>query len=155
LRRNVPRSYRRGIELDAAWQALKEFRFRTVANFSRNRISRWLEFRNVEPLLTPNVIFSQAVDYTPSSRLSSSVIGRYVGESYLDNTNNDDFTAPSFTTVDGTVSYALTKAVRLTLQVNNLLDNHRIFPNGYVIDGFAYYYPQATRNFMLMVDFDL
>jgi iron complex outermembrane recepter protein len=155
LRRNVPRSYRRGIEIDAAWLASKEFRFRTVANFSRNRISRWLEFRSVEPLLTPNVIFSQAVDYTPSSRLSSSVIGRYVGESYLDNTNNDDFTAPSFTTVDGTVSYALTKAMRLTLQVNNLLDNDRIFPNGYVIDGFAYYYPQATRNFMLMVDFDL
>ena len=103
----------------------------------------------------PNVIVSQAVDYAPSPRLSSSLIGRYVGESYLDNTNNDDFTAPSFTTVDGTVSYALTKAMRLTLQVNNLLNNDRIFPNGYVIDGYAYYYPQATRNFMLMVDFDL
>ena len=38
---------------------------------------------------------------------------------------------------------------------NNLLNNERIYPNGYVIDEVPYYYPQATRNFTLMLDFDL
>ena len=36
LRRNVDRSYRRGLELDAAWQARPGLRLRTVANLSRN-----------------------------------------------------------------------------------------------------------------------
>ena len=153
LRRNVDRSSRRGIELDAAWQASREWRLRTVANLSRNRIERWLEFEDVEPLLTPNVIVSEMIDYAPSSRLSIGAIARFVGESYLDNTN--EHTAPSFTTVDGNVSFAVTKNVRLSLQVNNLFDNDRIYANGYVIDGVSYYFPQATRNFTAMFDFHL
>ena len=153
LRRNVDRSSRRGIELDAAWQASSELRLRTIANLSRNRIRRWLEFENVEPLLTPSAIVTQIVDYMPSSRLNIGAIARFVGRSYLDNTN--EHAAPSFTTLDGNVSFAVTKNVRLSLQVNNLFDNDRIYANGYVIDGVSYYFPQATRNFMLMADFDL
>ena len=73
LRRNVDRSYRRGIELDAAWQVAPALRSKTNANFSRNRIDEWTQFfdvydvegnyvgsrpvhyEDVEPLLTPSV----------------------------------------------------------------------------------------------------
>jgi hypothetical protein len=67
----IDRSYRRGLELDLAWQPSSTLRFKTNANVSRNRISEWTQFydvyddtftwtgsqprtfRNVEPLLPP------------------------------------------------------------------------------------------------------
>jgi iron complex outermembrane receptor protein len=180
LRRNVDRSYRRGIELEAAWQARRDLRLKTNANFSRNRINEWTRFfdqydadfnwigsrpqiyRNVEPLLTPDVIVNQSIEYSPLQRLSLGAIGRYVGRSYLDNTNDRNFEAPSFFTADANVSFAVTSAARVSLQINNVFDNDRVYPSGYsyqydfdgVPTGTAYYYPQATRNAVLLVDYD-
>jgi len=183
LRRNVDRSHRRGVELDAAWQATPLVRLRTVANLSSNRIKTWTQFydvydgageyleskplvhRNVDPLLTPRAIISQSIDVTPMPRVAFGLTGRYVGKSYLDNTNNGDLVAPSFFMIDGNAGYDLTPQVRLSLQVNNLTNRRRIFPSGYsyvfinrtvegdAISGIPYYYPQATRNATVMVDY--
>jgi iron complex outermembrane receptor protein len=181
LRKNVDRSSRRGVELDAAWRVLPQLRLRTTANFSRNRINEWTQFfdvydeagnwagsrpvtyENVEPLLTPSIIVSQSADYAPTTRLNLGVTGRYVGRSYLDNTNDDALDAPAFFLADANVSYAVTPQVRVSLQVNNLFDADRVYPSGYtyryfsgdVATGDAYYYPQATRNAVVLVDIDL
>ncbi len=188
LRRNVDRSYRRGLELDAVWQALPSLRLRTNANVSRNRIHTWtqfydvydaagnwvdskpLTFTNVEPLLTPRLIVNQTVDWSPQSIVGASVTGRYVAKSYLDNTDNPRLVAPSFFVLDGNVSASLARwvnrgAPRLTVQVNNILNNRRVYPSGYSylflnrdpsgaesISGIPYYYPQATRNVVVMLD---
>jgi iron complex outermembrane receptor protein len=184
LRRNVDRSYRRGLELDAAWELSPKIRLRSIANFSKNRIREWTQFydvydevgnwvdsrpviyRNVEPLLSPSVIISQGVEYTPSSSWSAGMVGRYVGRAYLDNTN--DLETPAFFAADANASVALSRTVRLTLQANNLFNNEEIFPSGYSylfmnrdasgadsVSGVPYYFPQATRNFLLMLDFRL
>jgi outer membrane receptor protein involved in Fe transport len=124
------------------------------ANLSRNRIHQWTQFYgtqsityfNVNPILTPTVILNQALEYTPSPRWSAAAVARYVGKSYLDNTNQSAFTTPSFVVVDGTASFTVARSARLMLQVNNLLNRRRVFPSGYVIDGVSYFYPQATRN---------
>ena len=181
IRRNVDSSYRRGIELESTWQPSSVIRLKTSANVSRNRIRKWTQFydvydaagdwvdsrpvtlRNVTPLLTPDVIISQSIDYTPSARWSAGVIGRYVGESYLDNTN--DLATPSFFVADANVSAALSPKLRLTLQANNVLDHDRLFASGYsypfiernaggdeAITGIPYFFPQATRNFVLLLD---
>jgi iron complex outermembrane receptor protein len=151
LRRNVDRSYRRGLEVDAAWQVNPALRVRSIANLGRNEIREWTPaHRNVEPLLTPSIILNQAIEYSPSSSVSTGAIARYVSRAFLDNTN--DLAAPSFLTVDGNVSVAVSKRSRLSLQINNLFDNDEVFPSGYAIDGTAYYFPQATRNFALMLD---
>jgi len=186
LRRNVDRSDRRGVELDAAFDATPALRLQTIANLSRNRIGTWTQFYdvydtagtyvdskpvrflNVEPVLTPSVIVSQAVQYTPSSRFSAGAIGRYVGRSFLDNTDNPDFVTPRFFTLDGNVSFALWRASRLSVQANNILNNRRVFPNGYsyafltreksgaeTLGGTSYFFPQATRNFVVMFDFKM
>ncbi|MGZ6988721.1 MAG: TonB-dependent receptor, partial [Thermoanaerobaculia bacterium] len=44
LRRNVDKSYRRGLELDAAWQALPAWRVTAAVNLNRSRISEWTQF---------------------------------------------------------------------------------------------------------------
>jgi iron complex outermembrane recepter protein len=177
LRRNVDRSYRRGIELEAGWQVAPEVRLKTNATFSRNRIREWTQFydvydaewnwvdatshtfRNVQPLLSPEVLINQAVEYTPGPRFSSGLVGRYVGRSYLDNSNARETEAPAFFLLDANVSYAVTSWARLSLQVNNVFDNDRIYPSGYsylyYLDGqrtgTAYYYPQATRNAVVLL----
>lgn len=179
LRRNVDRSYRRGIELDAAWRPFAQLRLRTTANLSRNRIDEWTQYfdvydgegnwidsrpvryQDVEPLLTPSVIVSQSVDYAPTSRFDAGITGRWVGRSYLDNTNDDDFTAPSFFLADARLSYGVAEWMRVTLQVNNLFDAGRVWPSGYsyryffgdTATGDAYYYPQAGRNAVVLLDF--
>src|SRR5881398_3378454 len=85
-RRDVNRSFRRGIELDATWQPSASLHLRTAANLSRNRIGEWtqfydvyddagnivgnkaLVFHDVNPLLTPPLLISEAIEYAPSSR---------------------------------------------------------------------------------------
>lgn len=169
LRKNVDRSYRRGVELDASWQVVPSVRLKTNANVSRNRIREWTQFvegrallyRNVEPLLTPSVLVSQAVDFTPNARFSTGAVGRYVGRSYLDNTNSDFTDAPAYFVLDANASYAVTDWARVTLQVNNVLDDDGIRPSGYSylyftgeeLSGIPYYYPHATRNAVVLLDF--
>lgn len=180
LRRNVSRSYRRGVELDLDWRASSRVRLKTTANLSRNRIQEWTQhidqyngaleyvgtlpytFQNVEPLLTPNVLASQSIELTPTSRLRLGTTARYASRSYLDNTNDEFFSAPSYFVLDAVASYAVTSTARITLQLNNALDNDRIYPSGYSYQFYAggghggtrYYYPQATRNAVVLVDLD-
>ncbi|MEA2327725.1 MAG: iron complex outerrane recepter protein [Thermoanaerobaculia bacterium] len=180
LRRNVDRSYRRGIEVEYSWQAATRVRLRGNANLSRNRIHTWTQFydvydaagnltgsepitfHDVSPVLTPSLIVNQTIELSPSSKTTFGLTARHVGRSYLDNTNNHSFVAPAFTTFEMTGAFAIRHDMSIRVQINNLLNNKRIFPSGYsylfltpqrTIEGISYYYPQATRNAAVMVDF--
>jgi iron complex outermembrane receptor protein len=153
LRRNVDRSFRRGLELDATWVVTGWLRLRTAASLSRNRIREWTQFydvydeagtwvagdarthRDVPPLLTPAVVVNQSADWSPRPWLQVAATGRYVSESQLDNTGNAYFRVPSSFSLDGSLVVDLSrraKAVkpRLRIQVNNVLDR-RIYASGY------------------------
>jgi iron complex outermembrane receptor protein len=180
LRRNVDRSYRRGIEAEYAWQAMPKLRLRGNASISSNRIHTWTQFydvydkvgvfvgsqpiayHDVNPVLTPAMIVNQSIDYAVSSSLTIGATGRHVGRSYLDNTNNPSFVAPAFTTVDANAAFRLSRDTTVRVQINNVLNDKKVFPSGYsylfltpekTISGVSYYYPQATRNAVVMVDF--
>ncbi|HTS01427.1 MAG TPA: TonB-dependent receptor, partial [Thermoanaerobaculia bacterium] len=47
LRKNVDKSFRRGIEIEGSWRALDALRISATANASRNRISTWTQFYDV------------------------------------------------------------------------------------------------------------
>jgi iron complex outermembrane receptor protein len=180
LRRNVDRSYRRGLEIEYSWQAMSRVTLRGNANLSRNRIHTWTQFydvydaagnitgsepitfHDVNPVLTPSLIVNQTIEIAPTSKTTFGVTARRVGRSYLDNTNNDSFVAPAFSTIEANGAFAIRHDMSLRVQVNNVLNNKRVFPSGYsylfltpqrTIEGVSYYYPQATRNVSVMVDF--
>jgi iron complex outermembrane receptor protein len=191
LRRNVDRSHRRGLELDAAWQAWPKLRLTASANVSFNRIQTWTQFydaydeagsyldsvprtfNDVKPLLTPGAIAHLGVDFTPRPWLLVGASGRYVAKSYLDNTNVEALATPGFFDLDATLSVGLEGWIkagrpRLRLQVNNVLDNERIWPSGYsylfltrgasgteTLQGIPYYYPLATRSVLVLLDLSL
>ncbi len=167
LRRNVDRSYRRGIEIDLTWRPVAPLQIRHTATYSLNRIDTWTQFYDVydadgnwvastsrdhddvPPYVTPSVLANISADYTPTRGATIGAAWRYVGESHLDNTGNPDFTAPAFACLDvsGSVDLArvLTFAARahpvLRAQVTNVLDNRRMFPGGY-----SYQYFTAGSN---------
>ncbi len=154
VRRNVPRSYRRGMELGLDWRPSPRWRLLGNASLSRNRIGEWTQFydvydeggtwidsaavvhRDVPPLLTPEVLLNASVDWTPSSTLGLGLAARWVDEAQLDNTGNPDFRTPSWFNLDGRFTLSLARWVRrgeprIRVQATNLLDDDRIWPSGY------------------------
>ena len=157
LRRNVDRSYRRGVEIDLAWRPVRSLQFRHTATYSRNRIDTWTQFydvydadgtwtgttsldhRNVPPYVTPAVLATVSADYTPARGTNIGAGWRYVGGWHLDNTGSADFTAPAFSCLDISASLDLARLLAfaaaahpvLRADVTNLFDNRRMFPNGY------------------------
>jgi iron complex outermembrane receptor protein len=163
LRRNVDRSFRRGMEFDVTWQPVAALRLRHTATYSYNRIRSWTQFYDVydvagnwvdatsrthvdvAPLLTPSVLLNASADYTPVAWLTVGTAGRYVGASNLDNTGNKAFTAPGFFGLDADASIDLSRLLpfaagakpTLRVSMTNLLDNRRMFPAGYSYQYFA------------------
>ncbi len=154
LRRNVDRSYRRGVELDARWELGAGWRFTSNVNLSRNRIRTWPQSydvydvagnyqaseihtsRGVTPLLTPARIVNLGIEWTPRSDVSLGLAGRHVGRTFLDNTNRVDLAAPSYVTLDATARFGLERWIRgghprLRLLVTNLLDDRSLLVSGY------------------------
>ena len=190
IRTNVDESYRRGLEVDLKWQASERWALLHSSNLSRNRIREWTQFydvydeqgswiasepityRDVPPLLTPEVIVNLGVEWAHSGT-SVALMGRYVDDAQLDNTGLERFRLPSYTNVDLRTSVNLGRwwaaaNPRLTLFINNLFDNDDQYPNGYsyqflnqdstggqTLDGIPYYYPLATRNVVLTLELDL
>jgi iron complex outermembrane receptor protein len=154
VRRNVPRSYRRGVELAVDWSPSPRWRILGSASLSRNRIEEWTQFydvydesgtwidseavvhRDAPHLLTPEAILNASVDWTPSSTLGLGLAARWVDESQLDNTGNPDFRTPSWFNLDGRLILSLARWVKkgepkIRVQATNLLDDDRIWPSGY------------------------
>jgi iron complex outermembrane receptor protein len=157
LRRNVDRSYRRGIELEASWQALEALRLTASASASRNRISSWTQFydvydangdfagstsrtfHDVAPVATPPLLATLGAETTALPGLAFLTLGatgRYAAASWLDNANTEDLVAPRTFQLDATVLVDLARWIpagkpRLKIQVNNVLDNRRLLPRGY------------------------
>lgn len=129
-------------------------------------------FFDVPPLLTPEIVINQGVAWTPGA-WGLELIGRYVDLSYLDNTGNDAFAAPAYFNLDLRASVVLNRLrwlgkPKITLFVTNLLDKVDQYPSGYSwqyitrddggnnnFAGIPYYYPLATRNFVVTLDFKL
>lgn len=187
LRRNVERSYRRGVELDLRWMPYPNWSVTQSLNLSRNRIQEWTQFYDVfdetgawigsepityddvRPLLTPEVLLNVGLEWS-NRDTTLSLMGRYVSASQLDNTGLSEFQTPSFTNVDITAAQSLGRWLhgvdaRLTLFVNNVIDNQDQLPSGYSyqfllrdsagmdqLDGIPYYFPLATRSVIVSLE---
>lgn len=137
LRKNVPSSYRRGVELDASYTGLPRLSLSANASLERARIGEYTDetgdsartYRNVPPLLTPAFLSMQRAELRATRWLRASVEGRYSSESYLTNTGDRKFMLPASYTVDGTVTFDVGRQA-LVVQVNNLT-NQRSYTSGY------------------------
>jgi iron complex outermembrane recepter protein len=162
IRANVGKSYRTGIELSAALRLAKSVTWNVNTTVSRNQNKDYpVTDENGNPssrttaiTLSPDIIAGSQLNWTPFRDFQVSVLSKYVSEQYLDNTENSNLMLDAYFVNDLRFNYALpVKALRnveASLLVNNIF-SAKYASNGYSYDGVAYYYPQATRNFLAMI----
>ena len=151
IRANVGKSYRRGVELDAAFALTSRLDYGTSLTVSRNRIESYTDegtgitYRDVEPILTPAFLAVQQLTWRVSPRFSLTADSRYQGMSYLAPRGDTRLTSPAFHVLDGGVRYT-TGAVTVAMYGRNLLDR-RAYPSGDVSsDGTPRYFVLAPRS---------
>ena len=153
LRKNVDRSTRRGVELDATFTPTSALTARVNATLSRNRIDEYTDdatgetYRDVEPLLTPRVLANVSLAYVFARAVTASLDGRFAGRSYLSNTGDSRFVTPGRATVDGAVAWSLDR-YSLGIRANNLT-NSTLYTGGYTDGTTSYYYLLPTRSWFV------
>lgn len=178
---NVPNSYRAGIEVQGGYVFSKWFNTTANLTLSRNKIKSFTEFMddydanfewigqqsashsNTDIAFSPAVTGNLILNFVPTKAIELSLMSKYVGRQYLDNTQNDLRSLNAFYTQDARFIWTVPKKYfgqwNITAQVNNIFDK-KYEPNGYtypyVFDGAVtadnYYFPMAGTNFMMGVN---
>jgi len=182
LMTNVDKSYRAGVEVTFGIKSLSWLNWNLNTTLSRNRIKNFVEYIDLydddwntvgqqekhlgeTPIsFSPSVIGSSQLCITPVKSLNLTLISKYVGEQYYDNTGSaarrlDDYFVNNFK-VDYLYKLKSLKSVNLQFFVNNIFNikyiaNAWVYRAKFVSDGSEYredgFFPQAGINFMTRV----
>jgi iron complex outermembrane receptor protein len=179
-RTNIDRSYRLGIELQGStrplpWMQLsgnitlsenKVFDFKEYVDDYDNGGQKLNQFRKTDISFSPSLIAGATASVIPFKQAEISLIGKYVGRQYLDNTGNRDRSLDAFYVQDLRLRYTLKerllRQVDFIVQLNNIF-NRKYEPNGYTYSYIYnqqlttenYVYPMAGINFMAGVNIRL
>ncbi len=113
---------------------------------------------------SPNIVSAHKVELQPLKGFKAAVLYKTVSKQYLDNTSNNNRKINGYQVTDLRLRYIIQsnflKELELALLINNIL-NKKYEANGYTFSeqysgdptryDYNYYYPQATRNFLLSV----
>lgn len=99
IAKNAGKSYRMGLELEAAWKPTDWFRWDANATFSKNRAKDWTvdvdgtatTLGDTHLSFSPDVIFNNIFTFTYKG-LNASIRSQYVGEQYMTNTDFKSYT---------------------------------------------------------------
>jgi iron complex outermembrane receptor protein len=171
---NVDRSYRTGIEASVGILIFKNLRWDINATLSSNKIINFTEYIDnwdewpaqitndlgkTDIAFSPSVIAGSILAWEPITRLELSLLSKYVGKQYIDNTSSEERTLDPYFINDLLISYKLKvkslKQCSISLKVNNFTNTeyesnawvYRYYSQGSygVYDG---YFPQAGINFL-------
>ncbi|QSE97807.1 TonB-dependent receptor [Fulvivirga lutea] len=181
VRTNVENSYRAGIELVGGAQLSRRWNWQANLTLSRNKIEEFNEvlydygqnfdefniitnnYSDTDIAFSPNVIAGSQLKFTPVNNGEITLLSKYVGEQFLDNTSNPNRKLDAYFVNDLRLSYTVLsnhfKELTFSVLINNVFDE-LYSSNGYTFGYFAgpgseirenYLYPQATRNFLASV----
>ena len=176
LKENVPRSWRRGVELALAWKPLRWMRLDGNATLSLNQIQDYTSYVAVDDysgrthavnygktqmLMSPSVIGMGKISVFPWKEGVISLDGKYVGKQYIDNSMREEMAIPAYFVSSLSVSHTFAwenASLTLGAYVNNLF-NHLYYASGWrweeyneasgTITSGVGVYPQAPRNFCI------
>ena len=174
IRENSGKSYRLGIEIEAAIQLSNKFTIQPNIALSTNKNIDFItpldgelvNLGNTTISYSPSVVAANQLQFNPNDQLQISFLSKYVGEQYLGNVDSDFSKLDAYFVNDISVNYEIKtrsvfKSIIVTGLVNNIF-NEKYISNGYyftydddfsnpgeikTIEG-AGYYPQATTNFL-------
>ncbi len=169
---NVPSSYRVGVELDAAWKVSNMLRWSGNVTISRNKIKAFTEFVDswdppyeqisnelgeTDISFSPSVIANSIFHFTPVEKLNLSLVSRYVGKQFFDNTSGNDRALDPWFVNDVRINYTLStdfiREIEVHLLINNIFNTEyesNAWVYRYILNGeyeqMAGYFPQAGIN---------
>lgn len=173
-RTNIPNSYRTGLELQGGYKFNHWINATANIALSRNKVKNFKEyiddydnggqkvnsFTSTDIAYSPAVVGGATINFLPLKNLETSLISKYVGKQYLDNTENDARSLNAFFVQDVraiyTIKKKIPKEVAIIAQVNNLFGK-KYEPNGYTFSYIYggdlvtknYYFPMAGTNYMI------
>lgn len=176
-RTNTPSSYRLGIELQGKIKFNEWLSAAANLTLSRNKIKNFTEYiddydngdqkafehHNSDISFSPGIIAGGIFTISPAKNAAITLLPKYVGRQYLDNTSNSSRTLHDFYVQDIRMNYSfvgkLVKEYKLVFEIRNVF-NKRYEPNGYTFSYFTggtlstenYYFPMAGRNFMAAIN---
>ena len=134
IKENVPRSWRRGVELAASWEPLPWLQVGGNMTLSTNKIksytayyemydnmNEWnylgqhkVDFENTDILMSPSVVGMAMMTFRPFALASGSwnsaylsLNGKYVGRQFYDNTSSQERSIPAYFIADLSVGYEI------------------------------------------------
>lgn len=160
---NVENSYRRGVELEAMVNINPYLNFAGNIALSQNKISEFVEYtdssnadysiytqykkvyKNTDILLSPKVVSSLIMEIKPYRDFEISVVNKYVGRQFLDNTSNIKRSINPYYVVDLRFNYKV--KTQLIPELSLMLSINNVFSTLYETTGYTYsYYTDATLN---------
>ncbi len=170
IRLNVDKSYRAGIELQVSKKVSEKFNLALNTTFSRNRIKDFDEvvpsygnlpnevnsLKNTNISFSPNVISGGSVNFLPTKKIEISLLPKYVGKQFLDNTSSESKKLDAYFVNDLRLTYHIKAKTRneidFSILINNMF-NKKFESNGYtysyltdikIVENFVF--PQAGTN---------
>ena len=164
IRVNSGKSYRMGIEVGALAKLSEKWNISGNTTFSKNENkdfkqenSTGIEYLGNTPIsFSPNIIANLLINFNPTKNFSLNIQNQYVGNQYLDNTNNENLKLEDYFLADFNAKYTLQlkrTEVDFKFLLNNIF-NKKYVNNGYV-DENPFYFSQAGTNFMFGVSLRL
>lgn len=175
-RTNIDKSYRAGIELQGKTKITNRVNLAANLTVSENKINNFTEYlddydnggqqikfyNKTNIAFSPSIIAGGSINFIPVKNGEFSLISKYVGRQYLDNTTQRSRSLNPYYIQDIRLGYLLKNKIvnetNIILQLNNVF-NKKYEPNGY---SFSYiyggnlttenfYFPMAGFNLMLGV----
>jgi iron complex outermembrane receptor protein len=172
-RTNIPNSYRTGVELEGKAIIAKWMNLAANISFSENKIRNFTEYLDdydnggqktnfyskTDIAFSPSVVAGGSINFIPVKNAEISLVPKYVGRQYLDNTSLRSRSLDPYYLQDIRLSYSLQgkvlKSASIILQLNNVF-NKKYEPNGYTFSYYYnnelttenYYFPMAGFNWM-------
>ncbi len=156
IRSNSDKSYRLGLEVDATIALSKKCIIRPNFTLSDNKnVDLNIGFGNVttDIAYSPNLIAGNIFIYKPIAGLQISLLQKFVGKQFMNNSDSLESILESYFINDINVGYefkpkSVFKSIMITGLVNNVFDKKYV-SNGYMWDVYPYYYPQAGINLLV------
>ena len=175
VKENVPRSWRRGIELCAAWEPLHWLKLDGNATLSMNQIADYtsyvpyadysamheVHYGRTDMLMSPSLIAMARASFLPWKGGRIALDAKYVGKQFIDNSMRAEMAVPAYwvSNLSAGHQFQLRSALLdLSVYVNNLF-NHMYYAAGWrwesynpasdTVESGIGVYPQAPCNFMV------
>ena len=138
--KNVESSYRRGIEIEGAYEISKKINISGNLTISENKVDSFTQFidnwdtwgqeqilhENTDLAFSPKLTWAAQMNYKFNNRTSLLFNSKYVGEQFIDNTSSEDRKIDDYLICNLQIDYVFNsfifKNAKLSFLVNNLFN---------------------------------